>query len=186
MATVLVDTCSYFRLAQSINPLLKTPFCEEGYILGVIKNLHEEYKQSPRLKSKFGWVDQLEYVKNRQGCFRISRDDQAEISNTFYFIRDTARDEKLTTGKVDIQALAHAYILEIPIISDDTDLLALAKIHEIKTYNSLNFLKKLLDCGHIDMDMVKAIASYWSYQNDTPASYRKDFEKLFKETAPSN
>ncbi len=45
--TILVDTCSYFRLAQSINPLLKKPFCEEKHVLGVIKELNLEYSQQP-------------------------------------------------------------------------------------------------------------------------------------------
>ncbi len=47
ITTILVDSCSYFRLAQSIHPLLKTPFCEEKHVLGVIKELNQEYKQNP-------------------------------------------------------------------------------------------------------------------------------------------
>jgi len=49
-STILVDTCSYFRLAQSINPLLKKPFCEEKHVLSVIKELNLEYNKNPSLK----------------------------------------------------------------------------------------------------------------------------------------
>lgn len=183
-ATVIVDTCSYLRLAQSISPFLKVPFCDKKYILGVIKDLHDEYKKNPKLKNKFGWVEQAEYVKNRQRCFKIHSEKQIEINNAYYFIKETAREERLTTGKVDVTALAHAYILELPIVSDDEDLLALAKIYDITTYTSLKLMKILFDCGHLDIEQVRAIASYWIYQNDTPASYRKDYRKLFNEEAP--
>jgi len=183
-ASVIVDSCSYFRLAQSISPLLKTPFCDNKFVLGVIKDLHEEYKKNPTLKNKFGWVSQPEYVQNRQRCFKFSKDELVDINNAFYFIRETARDEGLTTSKVDNRALAHAYVMGFPIVSDDVDLLTLAKIFEIKTYTSLQLLKILLDCGHIDMVQIRAIAAYWIYQNDTPASYAKDFKKLFNEPAP--
>jgi len=51
--TILVDSCSYFRLAQTIHPLLKKPFCEENHVLGVIKELNLEYNKNPSLKHKF-------------------------------------------------------------------------------------------------------------------------------------
>ena len=41
-ATILVDSCSYFRLAQNIHPLLKTPFCEEKHVMSVIKELNDD------------------------------------------------------------------------------------------------------------------------------------------------
>jgi hypothetical protein len=160
------------------------PFCEEPYVLGVIKELHQEYKKSPTLRNKFGWVDNEEYSKNRQACFKISKDQAADINIAFYIIRDTARDEKLTTGKVDITALSYAHTLEIPIVTDDKDLLKLAKLFEIKTYKSLELLKLLFDCGHIDIEKVRAIASYWIYLKDTPASYKKDYKMLFNEAPP--
>ncbi len=183
-ASMVVDTCSYLRLAQSIVPLLKEPFCENSFALGVIKDLYDEYKKSPTLKNKFGWVDQDEYVKNRQRCFKISRDQKTDISNAFFFIRETVREERLTTGRIDIIALAHAYILEFPIVTDDKDLLILAKEYEVEALNTLKLLKKLLDCNHIDLAMIRAIAEYWIHLNDTPASYRKDYKKLFEEDAP--
>ena len=57
---VILDSCSYFRLAQSIRPLLKNEFGKEKYCLGVIKELEEEYEKNPTLKHKFFWVNQNE------------------------------------------------------------------------------------------------------------------------------
>lgn len=50
---IIVDSCSYFRLAQSIRPLLKTPFGKEKHRLGVIEELDKEYEKNPTLKHKF-------------------------------------------------------------------------------------------------------------------------------------
>jgi|MTBAKSStandDraft_1061840.scaffolds.fasta_scaffold22172_3 hypothetical protein len=183
-SSILIDSCSYFRLAQSLHPLLKTYFCAEKHSLGVIKDLQGEYKKSSALKHKFHWVDQPEYAENRKRCFTISKDQKTDINNAFFFIRETARDMELGVSKVDITCLAHAYVLNIPIVSDDDDLLQLTKEYEVKTYKSLELLKIMYDCGHIDMKQVRAIAGYWRYNKDFPKSYKKDFKRLFGEPVP--
>jgi len=50
---IIVDSCSYFRLAQSIQPLLKKAFGKEKHCLGVIEELDREYEKNPALKRKF-------------------------------------------------------------------------------------------------------------------------------------
>ena len=42
---IIVDSCSYFRLAQSIKPLLKISFGREKHCLGVIDELDKEYER---------------------------------------------------------------------------------------------------------------------------------------------
>lgn len=182
--SVLVDSCSYFRLAQSLHPLLKTPFCEEQHTLGVIKELQDEYKKNSSLKHKFYWVDNQEYAENRKRCFVLSADQKSDINNAFYFIRETARDMELGVSRIDITCLAHAYVLQTPVVSDDDDFLVLAKEYEIKCYKSLELLKIMYDCGHVTIDQVRGIASYWRYQKDIPKSYRRDFKRLFGEPIP--
>ncbi|HHB77446.1 MAG TPA: DNA-binding protein [Desulfobulbus sp.] len=183
--SILVDSCSYFRLAQSINPLLKTPFCEEKYTLGVIKELNQEHDRNPTLQHKFYWVDQAEYRENRQRCFSLNTEQKSDIKTACYFIRETGRELGLGASPVDIKALAYCHVLNIPIVSDDADMLTLAKEYELQTYTSLELLRLLLDCAAIDMKTVRTIASYWIYQNDTPKSYKQDYTSLFSEPAPS-
>ena len=67
-------------MVQSISPLLKRPFRDNKFALGVIKDLHEEYKKNPTLRNKFGWVSLPEYVQNRQRCFKFSKDELVEIN----------------------------------------------------------------------------------------------------------
>lgn len=181
---ILVDSCSYFRLAQSLHPLLKTPFCKEKHVLGVIKELNEEYNRNPSLKHKFFWVSQPEYVENRNRCFRLSQKQKTDINNTFFFLRETAREEGYGVSRVDLMALSHAQVLEIPVVTDDKDMLMLAKEYHIMTYTSLEIMKLLLDCGEISMRKVRAIASFWIYLKDTPAKFQSTYKKLFNETVP--
>lgn len=67
---ILLDSNAYFRLAQSIRPLLKQTFGKEKYCLYVIKELQNEYDKNPRLKSAFHWVNDPEYKENRTPCER--------------------------------------------------------------------------------------------------------------------
>lgn len=182
--SILIDSCSYFRLADSLHPLLKTVFCEDGHSLGVIKELQEEYKKNSSLKHKFFWVDQPAYAENRKRCFTLSADQKTAINNAFYFIRETVRDQRLGVSRIDIICLSHAYVLEIPIVTDDSDLLALAKEYDVKAFKTLELLKIMYDCGHVTIEQVKTIAAYWQYLKDKPKSYKKDFKRLFGEPIP--
>lgn len=181
---IIVDSCSYFRLAQSIRPLLKTPFGKEKHCLGVIKDLDKEYEKNPILKHKFFWVNQKEYTDNRKKCFTPTRKQQSEINHAFFFIREFARDEQVGVSKIDIRALAYAYVLKIPVVTDDSDMLVVAKEFEISTYKTLEIMKLMHNNRLLTMKQIRAIASYWIYQNDMPKSYRKDFKRIFSEEPP--
>src|SRR4030042_3665385 len=178
---IIVDSCSYFRLAQSIHPLLKMAFGREKYCLGVIEELDKEYAKSPTLKNRFFWVNQPEYSDNRQGCFYISPKEHSEINHAFFFIRDFVRDCRLSASEVDIIALSYAYVMKIPVVTDDSDMLEVAKEFEIKTYKTLEILKLMMDSGFLKMEQIRSIVSYWAYQNDKPRSFGKDFKRIFSE-----
>lgn len=181
---ILIDSNVYFRLAQSIHPLLQNEFGQEKYCLYVIKDLQVEYERNPRLKNSFSWVNEAEYRKNRACELSISRKERKEIEQAFDFIRNHAREAHPETSRVDISALVHAYILDIPIVTDDTAMLELAQDFNIKTLKTLDLLKLMLDCRHIDMTIVKQIAAYWIYEDDRPKSFNTDYQKLFKERPP--
>ncbi|MBN1906583.1 MAG: DNA-binding protein [Deltaproteobacteria bacterium] len=181
---ILVDSCAYFRLAHSIHPLLNVEFGEEKHKLGVIQELQNEYDKSPTLQSKFYWVADPEYSANRKRCFSLTNEQKAAIHNAFYFMRDTAREEELGVSKVDLTALSYAYVLGIPIVTDDSDMITLAKEYEIVVFKSLTLLHLMYKAGHITKRKVREIASYWVYLNDTPKRYKEDYERLFNARAP--
>ena len=181
---ILIDTNAYFRLAQSIRPLLKVEFGEEEYCLYVVKELQLEFDRNPRLRNKFRWVSDPEYSENRSHRLQLSRKEKKEISQAFDFIFDHARTAYPGLSRVDMTILAHACILGIPVVTDDGDMLALAKDFEIQTFRVLDLLKLMLDCKHIDMQKVREISAYLSYANDKPREYGRDYKKLFGEDPP--
>ena len=186
-AKILVDSNSYFRLAQSIHPLLQAEFGEERYCLYVIKELQAEYDNSrPRLKNKFSWVNEPEYRRNRNCELKLSRKNKKVIEQVSDFIRDYARDSYpgLALSRVDIRGLAHAQVLGIPIVTDDSGMLDIAGGFGIKTLNTLELLKLMLACRHIDIAIVRQIAAYWVYADDMPKSFASDYKRLFKEPPP--
>ena len=98
----IVDSCSYFRLAQNIRPLLKREFGKEKHCLGVIKELDEEYAKNPTLKHKFFWVNQEEYtekqtkiqiielkrlIARKWGASKYLIDSRLEVMEMFNFIK---------------------------------------------------------------------------------------------------
>jgi hypothetical protein len=181
---ILIDTNAYFRLAQSIRPLLKVKFGEENYCLYVVKELQQEFDRNSRLRNKFPWVSEPEYSENRAHRLQLSRKERNEIDQAFDFIFDHARTVYPGVSRVDVTILAHAYILGIPVVTDDGDMLALANDFEIQTFRVLDLLKLMLDCKHINIQKVREIAAYLAYANDKPREYGRDFKKLFGEFPP--
>lgn len=181
---ILIDSNVYFRLAQSIHPLLQVEFGKEKHCLYVIKELQSEYDKSPRLKSTFYWVNEPKYKKNRSCELNLAKKDKLAIAQVFDFIKNHARDSYPDVSKVDITALAYAYVLNIQIVTDDSDMLALAAEFNIRTLKTLELLKLMLDYQHISIAVVKQVASFWNYTDDKPKSFALDYKKLFKELPP--
>ena len=181
---ILVDTNVYFRLAQSIHPLLKEEFGAEQYCLYVVKELQQEFNKNPRLRNKYPWVNKPEYAENRSCRLQISRKEGKEIGEVFEFIFDHARTTYPGVSRVDVTILAHAYVLGVPVATDDGDMLSLAQDFDITTFRTLDLLKLMLDCDHIDIPKVREIVTYLTYVNDKPREYRRDYKKLFGEDPP--
>lgn len=177
---ILVDTNSYFRLAQSIRPLLGQFICMGSeYFLYIIKELESEYVSSPRLKNKFSWVYLPEYVENRKNWILKPQKNKAAIDDTFKFVLNVARANYPNISKTDIKYIAYAIEFGIPITTDDSDMLSVAKEYGLKTFKTLELMKLMLDCGHIDNKDVKSIAEYMQYSLDIPKSFMGDFKRLF-------
>jgi hypothetical protein len=181
---ILVDSNAYFRLAQSIHPLLNVEFGDKRYCLYCLKELQEEYNRNPRLVNTFSWVNDPEYVKNRAHLLKVSRQEKSEIKRAYEFIFDYVRNVHPGVSKVDVLCLAHAEQLCIPVVTDDEEMRIVAGVYGIKTCKTLELLKLMLDCRYIDIVKVREIAAYLSYSNDKPKDFIVDYKKLFAERPP--
>jgi len=181
---ILVDSNAYFRLAKSIRPLLGAPFGKKKYCLFVLKELQLEYDRSPRLKGVFHWVNESEYKENRSQVLVITKEEKPEIKRAYEFILDYVRNVHPGVSKVDVLCLAHAEQLGIPVVTDDEEMREAAGDYGIKTLNTLELLRLMLDAGHINMSKVREIVSYLEYQRDMPKKILKDYKRIFAEDPP--
>jgi hypothetical protein len=181
---ILLDSNSYFRLAKSIHPLLFEPFGEEDHCLYVLSEMEKEWNRSTRLQTKFAWVDEEEYRDNRDKNLTLSKSGKAQLATVTEFIWQEIQANYPGPSKIDTVHLAYGYILGIPVVTDDQDMIPVAQAFGIQSMSSLRLLDLMLQEGHIDIDKVRQIASYWLYEGDTPAKFRKEFESLFNEPPP--
>ncbi len=181
---ILIDSNAYFRLAQSIHPLLNVVFGKKRHCLYIIKELQDEYNRSPSLINAFSWVNDPEYVENRSHLLEVRREEKPEIRRAYDFILDYVRNVHPGVSKVDVRFLAHAEQLHIPVVTDDEEMRTVAGEYSITTYKTLELLKLMLECHHISIEKVREIAAYLTYFNDMPKDFKADYEKLFGETPP--
>ena len=187
---IIVDSNSYFRLAQNINPFLCQTFGAEQYTLYMHADLTEEIQFSPRLKYRFDWVHQKPYRENRGRSISLSKEQKKEIEATYEYLWDHVKEEFLDQrGKgpspIDVKIVATALVLDISLVTDDQDMIELAKTYDAKQMTSIALMKLMLDCGHIDDEKINQVVEQWLYDKDTPyAAWREEFKKTFKRDAP--
>ena len=180
---ILVDTNCYLRLAQSIHPLLFSPFGQNEYCLYVIPELNVEL-QGHHLRSKFPWIDQSEFVEGRKHFPTVSRKQKKSIEETFDFLWDYVESELPGPSRVDARFVAYALELQIPLVTDDEDMIQLAKAFGAAVMRSLDLLKLMLDEGHVDMKKIEAIVAYWRHIGDTPGRLTERYRQVFGAKPP--
>ncbi|MEZ5592678.1 MAG: DNA-binding protein [Gammaproteobacteria bacterium] len=175
---ILVDTNAYLRLAKTIHPLLFEPFDDNEYCLYILPELNQELA-SRKLQSKFPWVDEQEFADNRKHFPAISRKQKKSIQQTFEYVWDHVQTELPGPSKVDAWYITYALELDVPVVTDDQDMTALANIFDAKVIPTLELLKIMLDCGHTDMKTIDGLCDYWRYIADLPANFKSDYQRLF-------
>lgn len=189
---IIVDSNCYFRLAQNIHPLLCQPFGKEEFTLYIHADLNDEFRRSPRLKNKFHWVVEKAYAENRSRSISLTLEQKAEIEATYDFMWEHVQDAFLRPyGKgpspIDTRIVATAHVLGIAVLTDDRDMIELAKEFDVKAISSLGVMKLMQEAGHIDDEKVDLVVEQWMYDNDTPhRDWRKEFKKLFEREAPAS
>jgi hypothetical protein len=180
---ILVDTNAYLRLARNIKPLLFVPFGNDEYCLYVIPELNEELKNK-RLATKFPWVDEDEYRNDRQHYPSVSHKQRKSIRETFEHVWYHIQTELPGPSRVDALYIAYAIELNVHVVTDDEDMIALANAFDAKVTRTLELLKLMLDSGHVDITKINAVVGYWRYIGDTPGQLIAQYRRLFGRDPP--
>ena len=181
---ILLDSCSYFRLAQNIHPLLAISFGQSDYTLYVHSALIAEFSRDARLQTKFDWVMRKEYVANRSQALQLGRKEAKAIETTFEYIWEHVKAERLGPSPTDVRILASAAELNLRIVTDDRDLIGLANMYGVHATTSLELMQLMLDSGHIQKDKVRQVVAQWAFDRDVPANFVADYRRLFSEEPP--
>ena len=177
---ILVDTNAYLRLAKTIRPLLFVPFGENQYCLYILPELNKEL-ENHRLQNTFYWVNEDEFIQNRKHFPSIGKKQKTAIDLAFSYIWDYVQTDLPGPSRVDALYIAYALELNVPVVTDDQDMTALAKAFDAKVMPTLELLKIMLECGHTDMKTIKGLCEYWRQFGDRPANMDIDFKRLFPE-----
>lgn len=187
---IIVDSNSYFRLAQNIHPFLCKPFGKEQFTLYMHADLTEEIHASSRIRNRFDWVQKEEYRDNRSRSVSLSNTQKKEIEGTYEYLWEHVKEEFIEKrGKgpspVDVKIVATALVLDVFLVTDDQDMIELASTYEAKQMTSIGLMKLMLDCGHINDEKINQVIEQWLYDKDTPyASWREEFTSVFSRQAP--
>jgi len=177
---ILLDTNAYLRLAHNLHPLLFQEFGKKKYTLYVIDDFQKEFDRSLRLKNKFYWVNKPEFKENRKKRIKMSRQNKKDIAVAQSIIWEQNITMGFGSSKIDIRALAFGYVLNIPVVKDDTDMVNLGKVLGIEIWGILTLMKLMYDNIHVGIQELKALADYMDYNNDLPYfGFKKEFKKVF-------
>jgi hypothetical protein len=178
---ILLDSNAYLRLADSYHPLLHEPFGKERFALFLIPEFQKEFDKNPRLSNKFGWVNQPEYVENRMHRIRITRAQKKKLNITYSYLWPHNISEGLGASRIDVQALACADVLDIPVVTDDFDMRELGNTFGIKVWSLLDLLKIMHKSERIELSEIRTLLNYLRYMKDWPyPSFEKDAKRVFK------
>lgn len=185
MTRFLLDSSAYFRLAKSFHPLLGE---HKGLHLKLLPETAAEFLKEPRLRRKFSWFDDAEFIENRRdNLLRLTAAEVESIKHTWFWLRDWVRDQrnefvqrKLNPpSPADCSILAHAIVAGVTVIADDGGLEHLAKETDLALMGSHRLLKALLDKGTVSVAQIQSAAKYLDYESDLPAAWRRESPALF-------
>lgn len=167
-AKILVDSNVYFRLAFNFHPLLSVSFGDKNYTLYVIDDFQQEFDNNPRLQKKFHWVDGDEFVENRNRQINTGRKARKEIDLAFDFLWEHNIESGLGASEADVKAVAYGYVLGIPVVTDDNDMLALGREFEVAMMRLIELLQLMYDCDHKTKSQINSLVEHLRYDNDLP------------------
>ena len=179
---VLLDSNAYFRLGNSIRPLLQQSFGTSPiYSLHVLAELDDEYATNVRLRHKFEWVSQPEYCNDRKAKrYELRGDDRTKANTALSFLLAYADDQKINLSREDLKALAAGFVKGIPVVTDDSGMARVARASGIACWSTIKLLRLMVTASRVDMDKVAEILEYWDYEKDLPMPLGK-LRQLFKE-----
>ncbi|UNK48856.1 hypothetical protein MNR01_14075 [Lysobacter sp. S4-A87] len=180
------------RLAKRVRPMLGVAFGSKAYVLAVLKDVEDEVHRSATLRFKFPWFDEQVLAEERLAArMRLTSEEKASIDVAAGVLRASVLADPLRfmggggspPSPVDCRVLAHGYVRECIVATDDLSMHKLASEFDIRVWHGYELLKALLNAKAVDTALVKEIYDALEANGDLPASWRAarniKFSKIF-------
>lgn len=189
---VLLDTNAYLRLAKRIQPLLGVEFGQVPYALFILKLVEDEVNRQTRLKVKYPWFDNENFVEERlANRIRLSKAEQRiiEVATSVLQQHVAINASDFTIGgrsppsRVDCYCLAFGQVRPAIVVTDDIGMHVLAEAFELPIWHGPELLKKLQAAKMINNDNIRETYAALENNRDTTkkwdAAKHSDFKKVF-------
>jgi len=191
LTTILLDTNAYLRLARRIKPLLATsPFNRfKEYHLVVLNEVRAEVQRNPRLKAKFPWFFDGDFMADREAkTLRFSAEERASVKAKEQFLLDWVSDNiaefmsarRSPPGGADCRVLAAAMVRNAMVATDDEGMIHLAQEMGIPAMRCCDVLHKMWAAGRVEDAEVVAIYQALLRNSDLPVQWLIVRDTLFK------
>lgn len=185
----LLDSNSYFRLGDSLCPLCEMILTEKKQAYGIcmLGGTFREFLYQPRLQSKFEWVTKDRHAVDRKKLkLRLQKHEETSINNTKKFLVDGCSELGLGCSPFDMECLATAIVKEFTLVSDDLDLIALAKEYQYPVLSTIQLLGLLYKNSQVTQQEIIGILEMWVWLEDSPSDWKNDYRRVFGELFPNN
>jgi len=183
----LIDSNTYFRLGDNLCPLFPKIITlgKESFCACILGGTFQEYLYQPRLQSKFDWVFNTRHVADRkQGKLRIQKHEASSIKGKKEFVYEGSKDMGLGCSPFDVECLVTAMEKKLALVTDDLDLVRLAKEYDCPVLSSIQLLGLLYESSQISKQDIVDTIDIWIWLEDVPSQWQKDYASVFGEKYP--
>ncbi|MDA3832456.1 MAG: hypothetical protein PF495_03580 [Spirochaetales bacterium] len=147
----------------------------------------QEYLLQPRLHSKFEWVTVERHAADRKKLrLRLQQHEVELIKKNKQFVADGFAELELGCSPFDIECLVTAMVKGFILVSDDLDLVALAKEYECPVLSTIQLLGLLYENSQVTQQEVIDIIEMWLWLEDVPSTWKNDYKNAFGEVFPDD
>lgn len=189
---VLLDTCSYLRLAKRVRPAVGIKFGQKDYVLTIHRSVEDEVRRSPRLRSTFPWFDDDEFAEERLAKqIRLTCTEKDDIEIVQGILQGTVLTEvdlystsgRSPPGPTDCWLLALAQVKDAIVVTDDMGMHQLAASFGLLVWHGFELLDKLRSAKVVDRELIIEIYDALETNRDLPKQWvtakHTTFVKIF-------
>lgn len=183
----LIDSNTYFRLGDNLCPLFPKIITlgKESFCTCILGGTFQEYLYQHRLRSKFDWVfNTRQVVDRKQGRLRIQKHEASSIRITKDFVFEGSKEMGLGCSPFDAECLATAMEKNLVLVTDDLDLVSLAKEYDCPVLSSIQLLGLLYENSQISKQDIVDTIDIWIWLEDLPSQWQQDYSSVFGEEFP--